>query len=83
MFCVKNTSIACIYIMSKTISVHTATPGDLIRLARQNGYDILPGRGKGSHVVLARSGSPNITIPGGKHVGRNVVRRMVKVIMAA
>ena len=69
--------------MGKPISVHTATPADLIRFARENGYEILPGRGKGSHVVLAKAGSPTITIPGGKHVGRNVVRRMLKVIMAA
>ena len=69
--------------MKKPISVHTATPGDLVRLARENGYEILPGRGKGSHIVLAKEGSPNVTIPGGKHVGRNVVRRMIKVIMAA
>ena len=69
--------------MGKQISVHTATPGDLVRLARENGYEILPGRGKGSHIVLAKPGSPNVTIPGGKHVGRNVARRMIKVIMAA
>ena len=69
--------------MKKPISVHTATPGDLIRLAKENGYEILPGRGKGSHVVLAKPGRPNITVPGGKHVGRNVVRRMLKVIMEA
>jgi len=65
------------------ISVHTATPADLIRLAKENGYEILPGRGKGSHVVLCKAGRPNITLPGGKHVGRNVVRRMLKVILAA
>jgi predicted RNA binding protein YcfA (HicA-like mRNA interferase family) len=69
--------------MRKQISVHTATPGDLVRLARENGYEVLPGRGKGSHIVLAKPGSPNVTIPGGKRVGRNVVRRMIKVIMAA
>lgn len=65
------------------ISVHTATPADLIRLAKENGYEILPGRGKGSHVVMSKAGHPNITLPGGKHVGRNVVRRMLKVILAA
>lgn len=69
--------------MRKPLNVHTATPGDLIRLARENGYEILPGRGKGSHVVLAKEGKPTITVPGGKHVGRNVVRRMMKVILAA
>jgi predicted RNA binding protein YcfA (HicA-like mRNA interferase family) len=69
--------------MRKPLNVHTATPGDLIRLARENGYEILPGRGKGSHVVLGKPGSPTITVPGGKHVGRNVVRRMMKVILAA
>lgn len=68
--------------MRKPISVHTATPRDLIDLARENGYSVLPGRGKGSHVVLSKPGAPNITIPGGKHVGRNVVRRMLKVILA-
>jgi predicted RNA binding protein YcfA (HicA-like mRNA interferase family) len=65
------------------ISVHTATPADLIRLAKENGYEILPGRGKGSHVVLAKAGHPNVTVPGGRHVGRNVVRRMLKVILQA
>lgn len=69
--------------MSKPISVHTATPRDLIKLAQENGYSILPGRGKGSHVVMAKEGKPTIVIPGGKHVGRNVARRMMKVIMAA
>jgi predicted RNA binding protein YcfA (HicA-like mRNA interferase family) len=69
--------------MRKPLNVHTATPGDLIRLARENGYEILPGRGKGSHVVLGKPGAPTITVPGGKHVGRNVVRRMMKVILAA
>jgi predicted RNA binding protein YcfA (HicA-like mRNA interferase family) len=68
--------------MSKQISVHTATPKDLINLAREQGYEIEPGRGKGSHIVMKKAGCPTITIPGGKHVGRNVVRRMVKVIMA-
>jgi predicted RNA binding protein YcfA (HicA-like mRNA interferase family) len=69
--------------MSKQLlSVHTATPRDLINLAREQGYEILPGRGKGSHVVMGKPGCPTITIPGGKHVGRNVVRRMLKVIMA-
>lgn len=68
---------------SAPISVHTATPADLIRLAKENGYEILPGRGKGSHVVMAKVGHPNITLPGGKHIGRNVVRRMLKVILAA
>lgn len=65
------------------LSVHTATPRDLVNLARENGYSILPSRGKGSHIVLSKSGSPNLTIPGGKRVGRNVVRQMLKVIMAA
>lgn len=69
--------------MRKPLNVHTARPGDLIRLARENGYEILPGRGKGSHVVLGKEGKPTITVPGGKHVGRNVVRRMMKVILAA
>lgn len=69
--------------MRKPINIHTATPRELIDLAKENGYDILPGRGKGSHVVMSKPGSPTITIPGGKHVGRNVVRRMLKVIMAA
>lgn len=69
--------------MRKPISVHTATPRDLIDLARENGYDILPGRGKGSHVVLGKPGHPTITVPGGKHIGRNVVRRMLKVILSA
>lgn len=64
-------------------SVHTCTPRDLINLAKENGYDVLPSRGKGSHVVLAKPGAPNLTIPGGKHVGRNVVRRMLKIIIAA
>ena len=68
--------------MSKQISVHTATPKDLINLAREQGYEIEPGRGKGSHVVMKKQGCPTITIPGGKHVGRNVARRMLKVIMA-
>lgn len=68
--------------MSKRISVHTATSDDLIDLARERGYAILGNRGKGSHVVLAKSGHPTITIPS-KRVGRNVVRRMVKVLMAA
>jgi len=68
--------------MSKQLSVHTATPRDLINAAREAGYEVLPGRGKGSHVVMAKAGCPNITIPGGKHVGRNVARRMLKVIMA-
>lgn len=69
--------------MPKPLSVHTATPRDLILLAQENGYSVLPGRGKGSHVVMGKPGKPTITIPGGKHVGRNVVRRMVKVILAA
>jgi len=69
--------------MRKPISVHTATPSDLVRLARENGYEVLPGRGKGSHVVLSKPGFPNVTIPGGKHIGRNIARRMLKVIMAA
>lgn len=68
---------------TKTISVHTATPRDLIDLAMENGYSVLPGRGKGSHVVMSKPGHPTITIPGGKHVGRNVARRMLKVITNA
>lgn len=32
---------------------------------------------------MAKEGKPTIVIPGGKHVGRNVVRRMMKAIMAA
>lgn len=67
--------------MSKQLSVHTATPKDLISLAKENGYAVLPSRGKGSHVVMTKAGHPTITIPGGKHVGRNVARRMMKAIL--
>jgi predicted RNA binding protein YcfA (HicA-like mRNA interferase family) len=69
--------------MSKTISVHTATPKDLVDLAKENGYSVLPSRGKGSHIVMAKPGAPTITIPGGKRMGRNVARRMLKAILAA
>lgn len=68
--------------MAKTLSVHTATPKDLVDLARANGYEVLPGRGKGSHIVMAKPGAPTITIPGGKRMGRNVARRMLKVLGA-
>jgi len=68
--------------MSKTLSVHTVTPKDLIDLAKDNGYSVLPGRGKGSHVVMAKPGHPTIVIPGGKRMGRNVARRMLKALGA-
>lgn len=65
------------------ISVHTATPDDLIRLARLRGYEIVRGRGKGSHVVMAKPGHPTITVPGGKRMSPNVARRMLKVLRNA
>jgi predicted RNA binding protein YcfA (HicA-like mRNA interferase family) len=35
-------------------------------LRRHFGYQVLPQRGKGSHVVLKADGLPDITLPGGR-----------------
>ena len=63
-------------------SIHNSKSKDLIRWAKEHGYTELPSRGKGSHVRMVREGSPAITIPvnGRGHVGRNVVRSIIKAV---
>lgn len=66
----------------KHLSVHTVTPGDIVQLAKDKGYKLLAHRGKGSHLILKKEGCPTITLPGGRYVGRNVARRMMKILLS-
>lgn len=59
---------------------------DLYDFAKKQGYEEIPGRGKGSHIVMQAEGRrKKITIPSwkksGGHVGKNVIRRVVKRIL--
>jgi len=73
--------------MSKreSLSVHAVTPKDLYRLARDNGFEVLPKRGKGSHMMMRHPDGRTVVLPdpdrgAKKFVGRNVVRKNLKVI---
>jgi hypothetical protein len=46
----------------------SATPGAAAEVCRALGYEILKGRGKGSHWLALRPGAPAITIPTGNKV---------------
>lgn len=63
------------------------TARELYRFATDNGFSQLPGRGKGSHIVMAKDGHQNIIIPnpnqGSSWCGRDVVRVTIKAIMGA
>ena len=74
--------------MAKRAAVHAVTPRDLYRLARDNGFETVPKRVKGSHLVMRHPDGRTVVLPDHKRgakkfVGRNVVRKSLRIITGA
>jgi predicted RNA binding protein YcfA (HicA-like mRNA interferase family) len=52
---------------------------EVVRAFERAGFAVLPGRGKGSHVVMARQNHPSIlTVPNHDPVKRGTLRKIIR-----
>lgn len=59
----------------------SATPAAVAALCRALGYEVLKGRGKGSHWLAVRAGAPAVTIPtGNKVLGLTTATRILTLL---
>ena len=51
---------------------------EVVKVLERFGYVVAPKRGKGSHIVLEKSGAHTITVPGHKPVKRGTLSAVLK-----